>query len=347
MKFTLLKFIQEKASKTAFKIVVSASLIFWLIHQGKLDSSSLDVFISDITLITISAIFWVVSPMLLASYRWHLILRNVGVNVSLLEALSLQHLSAFFTTALPGSLGGDIVKAGIIVRKNTKHYRNFIISSVIFDRLLGMYGMFVVGTVGVVMNFNYILKNQALLIISTIMVAYVIVFTLILFIAIYYPYKIQVSDQKKSLSLITSFFYMLSTLNSKPLITLVITTISIVAQALSFLLFWYIATHFIAYINDPDLLAILFSGGMFISTIPISPGGFGTGHMAFEQLFSIINLNHGANIYNVYFISQTILNVSGFLTYLSYKSYSTRESKVNELDISIDTDNLEKSNETF
>ena len=58
----------------------------------------------------------------------------------------------------------------------------------------------------------------------------------------------------------------------------------------------------------------------FISVaIPISPGGIGVGHVAFESLYSIVGISGGANIFNLFLITQLMINLLGGIVYLVYK----------------------------
>jgi uncharacterized membrane protein YbhN (UPF0104 family) len=68
----------------------------------------------------------------------------------------------------------------------------------------------------------------------------------------------------------------------------------------------------------PEFAAI-FPVGFLASALPIAPGGLGVGHLVFDQLFAIIGIVHGANIYNCVFLSQTAFNLMGFLPYMFLK----------------------------
>ena len=59
--------------------------------------------------------------------------------------------------------------------------------------------------------------------------------------------------------------------------------------------------------------------GMVLVALPISPGGLGVGHLAFEQLYRMIGLENGANIFHVVFMGQLALNMIGMIPYLCLK----------------------------
>jgi hypothetical protein len=91
---------------------------------------------------------------------------------------------------------------------------------------------------------------------------------------------------------------------------------SIAAHGLSFVLFAGLAWGLWGHGGALGELAATFPIGMLITTLPLSPGGLGVGHLAFEQLFRLVELTQGANVYNAYFVSQTLLNLTGVLAYL-------------------------------
>ena len=76
------------------------------------------------------------------AYKWTLLLRGLGVTASRITALQAYYVSSFWSTFLPASVGGDIVRAGWLIGKGHRSTR--IISSVIIERLLGASALAVV-----------------------------------------------------------------------------------------------------------------------------------------------------------------------------------------------------------
>ncbi len=58
---------------------------------------------------------------LIAGVRWWWLLRVTGTDVSLWEALRFTWIGIFFNTAMPGSTGGDVVKALYIMKRCPGH----------------------------------------------------------------------------------------------------------------------------------------------------------------------------------------------------------------------------------
>lgn len=80
-----------------------------------------------------------VGSLLVSALRWRLLLAVQDVHVSIREVIKLQFLGEFFSTVIPGMVGGDLVKAYCVMQKTTQKAN--VLVSVFVDRLLGICGM--------------------------------------------------------------------------------------------------------------------------------------------------------------------------------------------------------------
>jgi len=76
---------------------------------------------------------------LIISVRWWLLLRMQGIRISRLEAVRLTFLGYFFSLVVPGTVGGDVVKA-YYASKHTDRKAAALLS-IFVDRVLGLAGM--------------------------------------------------------------------------------------------------------------------------------------------------------------------------------------------------------------
>ncbi len=83
--------------------------------------------------------------MLAAFVRWFGLVRMIGVRIPLADSLRLSFVGSLFNLVIPGAVGGDLVKAGYLARKDIPKTRVF--SSMVIDRLLGLLGLFVLAAV--------------------------------------------------------------------------------------------------------------------------------------------------------------------------------------------------------
>ena len=86
----------------------------------------------------------------LQATRWWLLMRCRGLNVGWFRTLRLVFIGAFFNFCLPGTEGGDIVKAWYVSRKSED--RVTAVMSVVFDRVTGLLGLLILAALaGVLM----------------------------------------------------------------------------------------------------------------------------------------------------------------------------------------------------
>jgi uncharacterized protein (TIRG00374 family) len=73
-------------------------------------------------------------------YRWYLLVRALDLPFTLRNAVRLGLVGTFYNTFLPGSVGGDLVKAFFIAKGHPTR-RPAAVATVIADRLVGLFGL--------------------------------------------------------------------------------------------------------------------------------------------------------------------------------------------------------------
>ena len=86
------------------------------------------------------------SSQTLLATRWVLLLRVHGVRISLFQAVKLTYLGLFYNNMMPGAVGGDLLKGWYITHHSKKEQRVEAAVTVFVDRLVGLMGMLMVGT---------------------------------------------------------------------------------------------------------------------------------------------------------------------------------------------------------
>ena len=71
--------------------------------------------------------------------RWWVLVRAQELPFTISSAFRLGLLGLFFNTFLPGSVGGDLVKAAGIAREQSR--RTVAVATVIMDRIIGLWGL--------------------------------------------------------------------------------------------------------------------------------------------------------------------------------------------------------------
>ena len=78
----------------------------------------------------------------LGVFRWRMVLRVHGLELSLGRATEISFIAHFFNSFLLGSTGGDLLKAYYAARE-THHKKTEAVVTVVVDRLLGLFAMLV------------------------------------------------------------------------------------------------------------------------------------------------------------------------------------------------------------
>jgi glycosyltransferase 2 family protein len=77
------------------------------------------------------------------TFRWYILLRCQNIETTLQKAFRLTMVGCFFNYCIPGTTGGDVVKAYYVAKNSDR--RAVSVMTVIFDRITGLLGLIVVG----------------------------------------------------------------------------------------------------------------------------------------------------------------------------------------------------------
>jgi uncharacterized protein (TIRG00374 family) len=83
---------------------------------------------------------------LITGFRWHLLLLAAGINLGAPRAFVLNMVGAFYNTFMPGSTGGDVLKAWYAA-KLVPDRKTRAVMSVIVDRVIGLLALVILGGV--------------------------------------------------------------------------------------------------------------------------------------------------------------------------------------------------------
>jgi uncharacterized protein (TIRG00374 family) len=89
--------------------------------------------------LALAAVICLVST-LLTFVRWYVLVRAVKLPFTLSDALRLGVVGYYYNILLPGSVGGDIIKAAFLACEQNR--RTVAVATVIMDRLIGLWGLF-------------------------------------------------------------------------------------------------------------------------------------------------------------------------------------------------------------
>jgi uncharacterized membrane protein YbhN (UPF0104 family) len=92
----------------------------------------------NLTALALAAVICLTS-VLITFVRWFILVRAQGLPFTLPNAIRLGLIGYYLSTFLPGSVGGDIIKAACIAREQTR--RTVAVATVLLDRAIGLCGL--------------------------------------------------------------------------------------------------------------------------------------------------------------------------------------------------------------
>jgi glycosyltransferase 2 family protein len=271
------------------KMLLAAALIAWLLHEGALD---LNQVVSVLTPVRVGIILLFCFFLIyFNAIRWRLLLSVRGLRLPLKEVLPLSLIAVFFNLAMPGGMGGDVVKGYYLV-KDYPDERTSTIISIVIDRLLGIFILALTASLAVIFRWSDIAGNKAL---ETI--AWIVFLSTIVFSAVFLA---MLSRRVRDLAF-TSWIFKALPMGQKlenaylhvqsyrnyPRALLSAALLSVVSQTFQIMIF--IAMALWLGVTELSLADYLFlvPVGLVLTSIPISPAGVGVGQVAFYYLFNL------------------------------------------------------------
>jgi uncharacterized protein (TIRG00374 family) len=110
--------------------------VVWLNWDGLANALERPINVQPLLL----AITLCLGSVLLTFVRWYVLVRAQGLPFTLPNAFRLGSIGFALNTFLPGSVGGDIIKATCIAREQSR--RTVAVATVLLDRAIGLAGLF-------------------------------------------------------------------------------------------------------------------------------------------------------------------------------------------------------------
>jgi len=164
----------KKAFVLILKIGLSAAIIGWLVVDaaGTKSEDGENVFQKLVDQqkhwdLLAAAWLFCAGAVLLTLIRWWYLARAVGIPWSLPGALRLGFLGYLFNLAPFGIVGGDLLKAVMLAREH-RQQKAKAFASVVIDRMVGLYMLFIVASVAIVATGFWRMPNQKIRIICVV-----------------------------------------------------------------------------------------------------------------------------------------------------------------------------------
>jgi uncharacterized membrane protein YbhN (UPF0104 family) len=307
------------------KILVAAALIYWLVTSGKLDFKLLAQ-LKDHPWAVILAFALNILNFTFISYRWETILSaRSQIKLPISGLLKITWIGQFFSSVLPGSVSGDLVKILYIQKFDKSFSKKFVFASILVDRIMGLSGLILlVGMTSLIFG-KSIMENapamKPLLSMNYALMSLVILSFGIFFFCNHWIRNLLVKFQ--SIALGSIFEKLIALWDDLVLIKshmLKAIALSIIVQFVAVMIFWSLIHPFVGnHMSFIQALAFIPLGLMTLA-LPIAPSGLGVGHAIFQKLFEMSGIDNGASLFNIYFVVCLVVNVLGVIPYVMTKA---------------------------
>ncbi len=300
--------------------------IFWyLFHKGLIKAESFKRLIESPGVLVACCLLMILNT-LLGALRWRELLITQDAKLPFMRVLKLNLVGAFFNIALPGAVSGDFIKA-IYVAKQFQDKRGAVFGSMLFDRILGVSAMALVGAFSAILSifipWGGHLPNALL----------ISVISLGAGVAAFFIYLFNSHHRDPLFSLLKFFTKRHEKLMAVDKLYLGVVNyrkhpghvlkaiglsifIHILIVTLAFFMTVAVSTQPIPFLA----LAVTVPIGILSTAVPVLPAGVGTGHAAFYALFKMIGSDQGAEIFSLIVLFSVLVGIIGGIVYLQVSS---------------------------
>ncbi len=150
------------------KLTLGGGLLWWTIYKGSLNFSMVGDIFSQPSIVGL--LFFVLLLISSNNFRWYLLLQGQGFQLSFWQTLKLTFIGLFFNFAIPGAVGGDLVKGYYLV-KDQRNRKVEAGITVLMDRIIGLFGMVVIALFSIFFFYDSILEHIELTYLAAFVVA--------------------------------------------------------------------------------------------------------------------------------------------------------------------------------
>jgi glycosyltransferase 2 family protein len=306
---------------------VAVGLVYWLIATKKITAEPF-IQLWGTPFLTFFVFLFVMAGIVINNYRWLLLLQGQKIRSSLAQTMPLTFIGLFFNLAMPGSVGGDVIKAYYIAQEQPGTKLRAA-TSVLMDRVVGLYAMALIALAALLTHTEKILSSPQLRSLAIFIVGLSVGFTVFFIIGF--------SDTVRTHDLTEKF---LNKIPAGKMIRRIYDAVhdfrhgktqflwgivlSILVQSLNIFGFYVIsvALHF----NNVSFGAFFFliPLGLIATAIPVSPGGVGVGQAVFLALFNWyggVEPSLGPTLITIYQVMTALISLIGAVLYFMRKNH--------------------------
>jgi len=265
------------------KFTFAFALIAWMVSSGHLDLHDFDLLLNPAW----ALILWVVGGLniVAVNWRWSILLAAKQFPSSFKITFPLTLIGMFFNYAVPGAIGGDMIKAFYLAKDHPQRKMQSF-STILLDRLIGLYAMTWLALCSVLIDVPLILSNNKLKLLGLgIALAFV---AQTIFLALSFSGRLKDKFQfLHKVKIVNKLYEVLHSYRQQPEVLIKTFFISLLSQLITIFFLWLVGLAL--HETSIPISTFLFAApiGFVISALPISPAGIGVGQVAFLVLFQL------------------------------------------------------------
>lgn len=273
--------------KTILKIVFAVALIVWMVRNGALNFAAFAKLSSPALIAFI--FFSAFAQVFINNYRWLVLLRGQGFESSVARTFPLSLIGLFFNFAMPGGVGGDVVK-GYYILQDHPEKKLAAALSIFVDRLTGFFMMIAMAFIAVFLNFSEVSHSKELTSIAVAVTAlffgFLVFFSLSLSRFLQAPWAQNLFDRLPGGAKLRRIYETLHSYRKAPRELAFAMILSALSQA-SVIAYVAVVGFALGEKSIPiSVYCFLVPLGIVVQALPISPAGIGVGQAAFYYLFN-------------------------------------------------------------
>jgi uncharacterized membrane protein YbhN (UPF0104 family) len=279
------------------RLTVAIGAIVWVLH-GQDWAELWRVFRQmSIGYFALSLATFTVAQVIIA-FRWWLLLRVQEVHIAVRTAVRLFFLGLFYNNVMPGSVGGDLLKAWYITKHTDKRLAGVL--SVVVDRVIGLVGLVVMAAVVYLLYMHgpvgsstqaqpggaesWLGRHKSLILWGLAGTSVAVVIGLIRFYGLARLREALRRAWHRGIGVLAGVRDALVLYCSKPLTLFWAAVLTFIAQSIQIVAFWLLGRN-LGITAGPEQYFVIFPVVWVIGALPISVAGLGVVEVTTVELF--------------------------------------------------------------
>lgn len=319
-----MKFYNRKLLLFGAKLLISVIVIWFLTRTAQLKFDLLaDAFHRPLLLTLVVILF--LAMIVVSAWRWSILNAAQGIHLGFLHTVMLTYSGVAFNNVLPGAVGGDFVRLHYLFKK-IPDKKSSAVFAVFFDRIIGLIGIFVPIFFIAMIEMNYFKQQQVLfywlVVCSVFCIGGLTALTMLAVFSQRMKFSVWLSQRfpdNRWIKPIIALFDTVGLYRNAKLAILKGLMISVLMQLLMVVAILVIAKM----MNFPAIpfayYLIAMGVTQIVNLIPVAPGGFGVGEMAFAKVLILLNPGVGAafaTIFLAYRLISMLTYLPGVISYI-------------------------------